>query len=573
MIQPKELEKYSSAFTLSDMEIFVFPELFYALVLSNIMSPIIWEWKKDSWFKNIEKKSLNGRVNRLKQFIMDNYVFNLDLETWGLTTQEKEIQRFKDFIDIEILKKSNALFGYEGDKYYFSMDIRRHFGLDKYNDNVIPYWKTETIEAMTAFIHKPQYKTGAGECVSFSSLYAAALFIVARVPLEDIFLMATPLHSQNFIAQGKGIITNNRRILTKNMWFNGTSLSAKARRALENEKITIVTHLSGIIHTIYNEADIDIDAYQNFQDQLADFLESKLDSKTMSKFLRHHRDCQSCFQYAWYQNGKNIYIGCEVIYQYEHTSSNNFSTDSRGALLREIDLDEFHLSPIENRILLNEIEEVLASPKNGLNEMEKFIRKKRCYENCPSMKIMLESFHQFVKIEPQFPDQSKKQFKPSSSLPIHLNLTRDEIIHLMIDQKENHYYAKAALYAYRDMNQIEFKPFLKAAIERNPVFYEALKEKSTNEVYEILKSMSNDSIYPSSRLAQPDEVWNFKQGDGLEKAILFASWIINKLGSKKIKIEIKDKDVFLIAKNQRYVFQTTKSFNQKEINFNGFDSV
>jgi hypothetical protein len=37
----KELEKYSSAFTLSDMEIFIFPELFYPLVLADIMSPVI----------------------------------------------------------------------------------------------------------------------------------------------------------------------------------------------------------------------------------------------------------------------------------------------------------------------------------------------------------------------------------------------------------------------------------------------------------------------------------------------------------------------------------------------------
>jgi hypothetical protein len=37
----KELEKYSSAFTLSDMEIFIFPELFYPLVLANIMSPVM----------------------------------------------------------------------------------------------------------------------------------------------------------------------------------------------------------------------------------------------------------------------------------------------------------------------------------------------------------------------------------------------------------------------------------------------------------------------------------------------------------------------------------------------------
>ena len=49
-IEKKDTEKYSSAISLSDMEIFIFPELLYSLVLSNIMSPVIWEWKKDTWF-------------------------------------------------------------------------------------------------------------------------------------------------------------------------------------------------------------------------------------------------------------------------------------------------------------------------------------------------------------------------------------------------------------------------------------------------------------------------------------------------------------------------------------------
>jgi hypothetical protein len=218
----KTAEKYSSAFTLSDMEIFIFPELFYPLVLSNIMSPILWEWRNDPWFKDIGKKNFISKANRVKQFIIQNYVFNLDLATWGLTTKNAEIKRFSDFFDIETLKQSNALFGYEGDKYYFDIDIRKHFGLDKYDNDIIPYWKTETIEAMTAFRHKNGFSSGAGECVSFAALYAAAMFVVGRIPLEKIFLLATPLHSQNFVVKGDGLITNNRRIVTKNMWFNGT---------------------------------------------------------------------------------------------------------------------------------------------------------------------------------------------------------------------------------------------------------------------------------------------------------------------------------------------------------------
>ncbi|MCU0609433.1 MAG: hypothetical protein MUF22_06690, partial [Chitinispirillaceae bacterium] len=147
---PKSVELYSSAATLSDMEIFIFPELLYGLVLANIMSPRLWEWKSDPWFRDTAKLSPLRRMHRLKQFIMDRFAFNLDLETWGLTTKEQELARFSRFIDVDVLSRSNALFGYEGDKYYFDIDIRKHFGLDKYTSDVIPYWKTETLEAMEA---------------------------------------------------------------------------------------------------------------------------------------------------------------------------------------------------------------------------------------------------------------------------------------------------------------------------------------------------------------------------------------------------------------------------------------
>ena len=83
----KILEKYSSAFTLSDMEIFIFPELFYPLILADIMSPELWKWREDPWFKDIEKKSFTVKANRIKQYIIQNYVFNLDLSTWGLTSK------------------------------------------------------------------------------------------------------------------------------------------------------------------------------------------------------------------------------------------------------------------------------------------------------------------------------------------------------------------------------------------------------------------------------------------------------------------------------------------------------
>ena len=271
-------EEKSAAWTLSDMEIFIFPCLMFSLVLANILSPRLWKWRDLDVFKDIRQKNPKKRLQRLRQHIMDNYTFNLDLETWGLTTQAKELKRFSPFLSPDEIASSNALFGYQGDAYYYDIDIRRHFGLDKYTSDTIPYWKTETIEAMDAFRHKPGHIVGAGECVSLSALYAAAAFVICGLPLESIYLMATPLHSQNFIDADSGILTNNRRLVTRAMWSNGTVISRQARRALSHERVTIVSHSSGYIHLLYPTATIDENAFSHFASRLDSFLEPPADA-------------------------------------------------------------------------------------------------------------------------------------------------------------------------------------------------------------------------------------------------------------------------------------------------------
>ena len=344
----QQLEKYSSAFTLSDMEIFIFPELLYALVLANIMSPEIWKWRNDKWFSGIEKMGPLKKIHRLKQYIMDHYSFNLDLETWGLTDKQAEINRFRDFIDEETLQRSNALFGYEGDKYYFDIDIRKHFGLDKFDSDIIPYWKTETLEAMNAFRLKEGHQTGAGECVSLACLYAAALFVVAGVQLEKIFLMGTPLHSQNFILVDDGVLTNNRRIVTKTMWYNGTELSTLARRALEHEKVTMVAHNTGYIHSIYPEATINEDLYNNFREKLSKYLEAPVSFEIFINFLRVHHRYQKLFEFSFTEGSTTRYIYMEKAFGYEHTSKNQLGGKTEGKLFNEID-EEDHGSGGQSR--------------------------------------------------------------------------------------------------------------------------------------------------------------------------------------------------------------------------------
>lgn len=556
----EELERRSSAYTLSDMEIFIFPELFYSLVLANIMSPEIWKWRDDPWFANVENKSFTYKVNRVKQYIMDHFSFNLDLDTWGLTDKKAEMSRFSDFIDVESLSQSNALFGYEGDKYYFDIDIRRHFGLDKYKDDIIPYWKTETVEAMMAFRHKKGYQAGAGECVSLSSLYAAAMFIVGRIPLEKIFLIATPLHSQNFIAERDGILTNNRRIVTKNMWYNGTELSAKARRAIENEKITIVSHVTGYIHTLYDKATISKEAYKDFEKNLRAFLKTDFTFEVFTNFLRTKSEYWNCFQYRYWRNDKECYIELRTIFQYEHSSKNKFTGASHKALFEEMDPRDFYFVPKEGKIIINDFEAFLNKNDHlSFEEKKDYFLENILPERCGHMRHMFDEMKSFIEIEPRLPDENK-EYVHMPELQLTTGQSREDIIAHIRDMASGNEFAALAHYACRDMDGISWIPFTKAAMERNPVCLEGLRNRAVGDAYDILKSMPGESIYAGRRLAQPDEVWNYGLGDGVEKAFVLAAFIKSENMNGDITIEIRDEQAIVRHEDHSYPFPSEKGF-------------
>ena len=419
-MKPISDEEKSSAATLSDMEIFIFPELMYALVLANILSPRLWRWRELEWFAGIREMRPKKRLQRLRQHIMDNYTFNLDLETWGLTTQTRELARFAPFISPDEIAESNALFGYHGDAYYYDIDIRRHFGLDKYNSDVIPYWKTETVEAMDAFRRKPGHAVGAGECISLAGLYAAAAFVVCGLPLDSIYLMATPLHSQNFLDVDTGILTNIRRLVTRAMWSNGTIISQQARRALEHERVTIVSHATGYIHLLYPEATIAPAAYAHFANRLAAFL----------------------------------------------------------------------------------------VPPDGAADQRR--------------------------VTPRLPDAARVSFlRDDAPLEITPDMDYAEVSDRLRALRATNRAAALAPYAGHELGETEPAPFVKAAIERSPVSKTAFGAVDAPSAIARIAALGDESIYDGpSRIAQPDEAWNYATGDGLEKCLLAA----NVLGGTEIQI-------------------------------------
>jgi hypothetical protein len=557
----EKLEKYTSSITLSDMEIFVFPELMYSIVLANIMSPVIWRWRELDCFKKLEGKGSYKRLMRLKQFIMDEFDFNLDLETWGLTKQHTEINRFKNFISPEEIAKSNALFGYQGDKYYFDVDIRKHFGLDKYDGDIIPYWKTETVEAMDAFRFKAGYNKAAGECVSLAALYAAAAFIVCEIPLEDIYMILTPLHSQNFIDIQDGVLTNNRRLVTKTMWFNGTEITEKAQRALRNENVTIVAHNSGYVHCLYEDATIDKKIYQKFREKLDSYLSTELTISVFANFLRSNHKYQKYFQVCRNCHNQPEFIEAEVLFHYEHGSNYRIADQTFDKLLAEVSEEDFVRNPIPGRVRCDELEKFLTKKKLNLkNNEDKKQFQKSIEKAIPEYEKFMRDLIDFLYIDAKLPS-SGKNYIPSEPIKISPEQSREEIIDYLSLLRDKSTIADLAFYAYRDMKTCEWLPFVKAAMERNPVSIEMTEKMSVQEVYDWLGQMNNDSIYDSGRLAQPDEAANYKTGDGLEKAFLLANVIHKKEPRQNIEIIISGEKVIIEA-GKRYNFISTKNLKK-----------
>jgi len=118
------------------------------------------------------------------------------------------------------------------------------------------------------------------------------------------------------------------------------------------------------------------------------------------------------------------------------------------------------------------------------------------------------------------------------------------------------------------MDMTDWLPFIKAAIERNPVCFNDLNGKDIKEVSVILEKLPDESIYDGQRLALPDEVWNFCRGDGIEKAFLMADFIIKKDPSAELTISIDNKNVILNHNGNDYRFISIKNF-RKNIRIRG----
>jgi len=92
------LEKKSSAVTMSRHELFLFPDLMYAAGPGQYSFPAHLEVAGGRLVReNVKKRSI-AAFPRLKPIHHGPLRVHLDLDTWGLTTKERELARFRGFL-------------------------------------------------------------------------------------------------------------------------------------------------------------------------------------------------------------------------------------------------------------------------------------------------------------------------------------------------------------------------------------------------------------------------------------------------------------------------------------------
>ena len=121
--------------------------------------------------------------------------------------------------------------------------------------------------------------------------------------------------------------------------------------------------------------------------------------------------------------------------------------------------------------------------------------------------------------------------------------------------------ADLAFYAYRDMASCDWTPFIKAAVERNPVCVRMAGSMPLDEVYAWLGQMKDVSIYDQQRLAQPDEVANYRTGDGLEKAFVLANIMRQRSPAQEVQL-VADKNDITLKGPKEYHFASGKGLQK-----------
>ena len=224
-VSDDRLDQLSSAVSLTVLEIDADAQhLVPAFLLADLMSPALWAWRaeKRAHAPDGSLLSAKSRLDALQRFF-HRYTFTImpnlpGGDVWGLMDFAEEEKRFPPGFVANIRAQYDATFRRllaENPGSQFGQIVNQPY----YKEGLFPRLKNETVEVMNAMpAINPEGKR-AGKCIGLGMLWAAAMAVWGRFPLDRIIITGNRAHMFVYLDIDEGHLLNNTK------WFSSTRIN------------------------------------------------------------------------------------------------------------------------------------------------------------------------------------------------------------------------------------------------------------------------------------------------------------------------------------------------------------
>lgn len=276
-------ESLSTAVSLTVLEIDRSPQkLIPAFLLANLISPALWAWRneKQASGENGILYSPRNRLNQIQRFFHHYTFTNIPGEPaggpWGLFRFEDDERRLgPDFvrgIRNEYDRTFRRLLAENPDS-QFGQIVNESY----YKEGFFPRLKNETIEVMNAFAGRNEEGKSSGKCIGLGMLWAAALSVWGRFPLDRIVITANRAHMFVYLDVEDGHLLNNTKWFSTTRINNRSELSEFARFVASNSETTFFYNPSlGMCHCPSGTSQIPHHNIREIYKGLSDFVSNPI---------------------------------------------------------------------------------------------------------------------------------------------------------------------------------------------------------------------------------------------------------------------------------------------------------
>jgi len=223
-----EVEALSNAASLTVLEIDAYARtLVPAFLLADLMSPALWTWREEKRAHGPDGKLLSPkrRLDKLQRFF-HRYTFTImpdrpGGDVWGLLDFAEEDTRFVPGFVPRIRAEYDATFRKllaDNPESQFGQIVNQPY----YRQGLFPRLKNETAEVMNAMAAVNPEGKRSGKCIGLGMLWAAALAVWGRFPLDHIIVTGNRAHMFVFLDIDEGHLLNNTK------WFSSTRINNRS---------------------------------------------------------------------------------------------------------------------------------------------------------------------------------------------------------------------------------------------------------------------------------------------------------------------------------------------------------